>query len=270
MSRVYDAVRKSEQRTGKPSAASSDVFFNPTVESGTLLSTPAERVQVRPESRIVVYTDPRSPGAERFRLLRMALRQIDLGEQAKTLLITSPLPKDGKSTIALNLATSLAAAGTIKVLLLEADLRRPSLIEYLGLNPWTGLAQVLESGSDPFSAVRRIEPLGFYLLPAGRPPEKPAELLQSEKFSALMQDFRGSFDWILTDSPPAFPLVDAMALKAQADRTLLVARAGNTPREAVEEAVRLIGPEHMIGIVLNAAEGLDRLYGDYYDAKASS
>jgi capsular exopolysaccharide synthesis family protein len=265
MSRVYDALRKLEQRGEELAPLPAENFFTPSEKPKGLLAVPTERARVKPESRIVVFTDPRSPGADRFRLTRMALRGFSTaGEQLKTLLITSPLPQDGKSTIALNLATSLAEAGRVSVLLLEADLHRSSICERLGLQPWAGLTEVLESDSDPMSAVRRIDPLGFYLLPAGRSPENPAELLQSEKFAALLQDLRASFDWILLDSPPIAPLADTVALKAQVDSTLLVARAGSTPRESIEEAVKLIGQTHVIGIVLNAADGLDRLYAHSY------
>ena len=267
MSRVYDALKKLEEQ-GKESASDSlKASIVPPKAAEQLLSAPALNARMGPQSRIVVYTDRRSPGAERFRLIRLALRNANAGKLQKVLLITSPLPQDGKSTVALNLATSLAEEGRVKVLLLEADLHRPSLLQHLGLAPTPGLTEVLEGHAEPAAVVRRIEPLGFYLLPAGRPPDNPTELLQTDRFSALLRDFRACFDWILVDCPPAFPLADVTALKAHADGALLVARAGSTPREAVQEAIQLFKPGQVLGLILNAADEVNQLYEHYYYRK---
>jgi capsular exopolysaccharide synthesis family protein len=183
------------------------------------------------------------------------------------LLITSPLPRDGKSTVALNLATSLSEEGRVKVLLLEADLHRPSLPAHLGMSHIIGLTELVEDGIEPTAAIRKIEPFGFYLLAAGRAPENPAELLQSERFHALLHYFKLCFDWVLIDCPPAFPLADVSALRSVADSVLLVARAGSTPRETVQETIELFKPGQVIGMILNAAEGVNHLYSKYYYQK---
>jgi capsular exopolysaccharide synthesis family protein len=224
----------------------------------------AEEVQVAPGSRIIVHTDPRSPGADRFRFLRMCLRELWNAGKLKTLLVTSPLPQDGKSTIALNLATALAEEGKRSVLLIEADLHRPTLTEQLGLEMRVGLADCLEGRLNPLSALRRLEPLSFYLLPAGEPRSNPTELLQTEAFAGLLQQLTPHFDWIVIDSPPVIPLTDALSLARQANATLLVAREGRTPGDAIEKAIAVLGRQRILGIVLNAVEGLDRLYSGYY------
>jgi len=224
-----------------------------------------EEVQVQPSSRIVMQTDPRSAGADRFRFLRMCLRELWSAGKLKTLQITSPLQQEGKSTIALNLATALAEGGKRTVLLIEADLHRPTLTEQLGLEKRTGLADCLEEGSlNPITVVRRLEPLGWYLLPAGDPRSNPTELLQTEAFAGVLQTLSPHFDWILIDSPPVIPLTDALSLARQANATLLVAREGRTPREAVEKAIAVLGRQRVLGIVLNAVDGLDRMYSGYY------
>jgi capsular exopolysaccharide synthesis family protein len=195
----------------------------------------------------------------------MALKDSRVGDASvRTVLISSALPRDGKSTVTLNLATSLADGSKTRVLVLEADLRRPSLEQYLGMAPASGLADILHGQLGPFAAIRRIEPLGFYLLPAGRMPDSATELLQRDKLGALIATLALQFDWVLIDSPPAAPLADTMVLKEHADAILLVVRAGSTPREAVEETTRLLAPKSVIGVVLNEAEGLDRLYSEYY------
>lgn len=225
---------------------------------------PVEEVQVHPGSRIIMHTDPRSAGADRFRFLRMCLRELWNAGKLKSVLITSALPQDGKSTIALNLATALAEGGKRKVLLIEADLHRPTLIEQLGIEGRTGLADCLESGSDPALALRRLEPLGWFLLSAGQPCGHPTELLQTDAFARVLQKLSPHFDWILIDSPPVVPVTDALALARHANATLLVAREGRTPREAVEKAIAILGRQRVLGIVLNAVEGLERIYSGYY------
>lgn len=222
-----------------------------------------EEVQVQAASRIVFHTNPNSPGADRFRLLRMRLRVLWNTRKLKTLLITSPLPGDGKSTIALNLATALAEGGKRNVLLIEADLHRSPLTQQLSLKAGPGLAECLEGGLNPVTAVRRLEPLGWYLLSAGEPHSNPTELLQGDNLSAMMQKLSHHFDWILIDSPPVTPLTDALSLGRLANASLLVTRAGHTPSEAVEKAIGQLGREHVLGIVLNGVEELDQLYYGY-------
>lgn len=225
---------------------------------------PTEEVQVPASSRILLHTDPTSLAADRFRYLRMCLRELWNAGKLKSLLITSPLPKDGKSTIALNLATVLAEGGSRNVLLIEADLHHPTIVEQLGLEPRLGLAECLEHRLNPCSFVRRLEPLNWYLLAAGEAAGNPTELLQTDAFASVMQQLSPHFDWILIDSPPVSALTDALSLARQTNATLLVARKGYTPRKSIEKAIALLGKQRVLGIVLNAVEGLDRLYSGYY------
>jgi len=253
--------------TGKDDlpSASTEEFFETLERAEVFLPVSTEVSPVPPESRVVMHTDPRSAGADRFKLVQIRLTSIQASRKLKSLLITSPLPEDGKSTVALNLATGLSEEGKLPVLLLEADVHRPTLVKKLGLKPWPGLIECYKRGSDPMLAIRRIEPLGFYLLPAGQPGEDGSRLLQSDFASQLIKGLSSSsFRWILIDSPPTTPVADIIALKAQADATLLVARAGETPREAIEEATRNLGRDQIIGIILNGVEGLDRMYSKYY------
>ena len=275
MSRLYDALRKIEEEgreqsresAREPLPSSSKTLLAQSRNSDQLLAVPVLHARIGPESRIVVSTDPRSPGSERFRLIRMALRNAAGGKLPKVLLITSPLPKDGKSTVALNLATSLSEAGKYKILLIGGDLHRPSLLGNLGVEPMGGLSEVLQGPEEPFALIRRVEPLEFYLLAAGNAVDHPAEMFQGERFRALLQSLRACFDCILIDCPPAFPLSDVIALKAHADGVLLVARAGSTPREAVAETIQLFKPGQVLGLVLNAEEQVNRIYENYYYSK---
>ena len=223
-----------------------------------------EEVEVRPGSRIVMHTDPRSAGADRFRFLRMCLRELWSAGKLKSLQITSPFPQDGKSTIALNLATALAEGGKRNVLLIEGDLHRPALSEQLGIETRPGLAECVEDSVTLGSALRRIEPLGWYLLTAGELRSNPTELLQTDAFASVIQRLTPHFDWVLIDSPPIIPLTDAMSIARQTNATLLVAREGHTTRQSIEKAIAMLGRQRVLGIILNAVEGLDRIYSGYY------
>jgi len=185
-------------------------------------------------------------------------------------MITSPLPEDGKSTIAMCLATALAEGGKRPTLLIEADLHRPGIAKNLGLRSRPGLAECVEDGLGPMDQIVKVEPLGWYLLQAGKTRTNPTDLLQSEALQTAMQQVSPYFDWILIDTPPVLPLTDALTLSRQADAALLVARADRTSREAIEKAVTLIGKKHVLGIVLNGAEGLSQLYSQYYGAYGKS
>lgn len=265
MSRIFDALRKSQERLREqPDISPGDFLETMERANSALHEVPVERACLRPESRVVLYSDPRGAGAERFRLLRANLSHWQAAKKIKTLLVTSALPQEGKSLMALNLATALAGQPGRAVLLLECDLRRASLRPLLSLPSWPGLSHCLQNGSDPFSALRRIEPLGFHLLPAGDETPNPVELLQSQRFPELMRQLASFFDWIVIDSPPVTPLADTVVLKAHVDATLVVVRAGVTPRELVTEAVERLGSEGMIGVLLNGAEGLHDSYYRYY------
>ncbi len=222
-----------------------------------------EEVSLRPESRLPFHTDPHGCAADRYRLLRMRLRELWIAGRLKTLLVTSPLPEDGKSTTAMNLATALAEGGKYSVLLMEADLYHSPLAELLGIQRGPGLAECLEGTASLNSAIRRLQPLGWFVLPAGDAHGNPTELLHTEAFAQVMQKVVPCFDWVLIDSPPVVPLVDALLLKHHANATLLVTRAGKTPREAIEKSLSLLGREHVLGVVLNAVDGLNQLYSKY-------
>ncbi|MGO9228066.1 MAG: CpsD/CapB family tyrosine-protein kinase [Bryobacteraceae bacterium] len=257
MSRLFDLMRQS----GSPP------------DSGELPGTLVECAEIVPECRLVFHTDPCSPSADRYRLLRMRLRELGSSGKLKTVLITSPLPNDGKSTVCLNLATALAEGGNKNVLVMEADLHQPALTGRLGLEAWSGLAECLEDTVDPQSAIRRIDPLNWYLLPAGGSRANASELLQTAALSRVMSRILPHFDWILVDSPPVLPLSDATSLTRHADATLLVARAGRTAREAIEETISIIGRPRIVGMVLNGTSSSDRpyskYYGSYYSGKST-
>jgi capsular exopolysaccharide synthesis family protein len=265
MSHIFEALRKSEGSLVDDALAPPENLFEVLEKShGDLESIPREKVEIKPESRLVVWENPRSLWADRFRTLRMHLQKLQTAGKLKTLLLTSPSPQDGKSTVALNLAATLVGKEKNKILLLEADLRCPSLTGRLGLQTWPGLSECLESDTDPMRSVRRIEPLGFFLLPAGFPARDPAELLQLDRLTQILRILSASFDFIVIDCPPTSPVADTLALKSRTDASLLVVRAAKTPRESIEQSVQQLGKSHVLGIILNGLDGLEKEYSDYY------
>jgi capsular exopolysaccharide synthesis family protein len=224
----------------------------------------APSVEAADVSRIAVHSGPTSPAADRFRLLRMRLRNLRAVAPLKTILVTSPLPQDGKSTVAINLATVLTEQRSKNVLLLDLDLHRGSASKELGLDYADGASECLHSGADPLAAIRRVEPLGFFALAAGNCGiETPADLLLPPTLAPILTALVPHFDWVIIDSPPVLPLTDALSVAQSADGTLLVARAGRTPTKAVEEAIEILGRKSILGVVLNGMEESAKSYYKY-------
>lgn len=234
------------------------------VSTSILQEVPVETVNLGDGSRLAVLTDPRGAAADRFRHVRMRLQEIRGLTKLQSVLITSPLPEDGKTTTAICLATALAQGGKTRTLLIEADLHRPSICNTLNIQQKQGLAECIEDGLDPMLHLRKIEPMGWFLLGAGDSRGNPTEFLQSDAFPSVIQALSSHFDWIVIDAPPVLPLTDALCLSRHVDATLLVARANRTARAAIEESLKILGKKYVLGILLNGVEGLGHLFSEYY------
>ena len=220
------------------------------------------QADIQPNDRLVFHGDPHNPGVDRFRFLRMRLKQGWPEDRPRSVLVTSPLPHDGKSTIATNLASALCEQGKHKVLLVEADLHHICLRQQLRLPYWPGLAECLSTALNPFDAIRYVEPLQWYLLPGGNPVANPTDILHSSALAGIMQTVVPNFDWVIVDSPPVLPVTDALVLAQHVGGTLLVVRAGQTPDEAVEQSITALN-RSLVGVVLNGAEKLNHRYSHY-------
>ena len=172
MSRVFDALRRTGAQAVPSTPLSPVAFVDALDKNFQLESLLTARIQLGSESRLVFYVEPNGPGAERYRLLRHRLQATHAEKNIKTLLITSPGAREGKSTVSLNLAAALAEKKNQQVLLLEGDFRCPCLARELGLTLPSGLTQCRQSDPQLETMIWRIEPLGFYLLPAGKAVEQ--------------------------------------------------------------------------------------------------
>lgn len=202
---------------------------------------------------LIVEVSPHSPRSEAFRQLRTNLQFVDAGNPLRSVVVTSALPREGKSTTTCNLAITLARAG-VKVLLVEGDLRRPRIGRYLGLpDSADGLTDVLIGRKTLDEAVTRYGEDGPYLLPAGPKPPNPAELLGGEPMRALMRELVTRFDLVLIDAPPLLPVTDAAILSTITSGVLFITRAGKTNREQVSRAIDSLKAVdgRVLGVVLN-------------------
>jgi capsular exopolysaccharide synthesis family protein len=225
---------------------------------------PIRRIPPASLERVACLTAPTGLAADRFRYLCMKLRKIWQAGMLKSILVTSPLPLDGKSTVALNLATALAEKGRRRVLLIDADLHRGTVSTNLGFHSHPGFTDSLEDSSDPLHNIRRLEPLSCYFLPAGRPIEDPGEQLHSDVVAILITRLSQLFDWVIIDSPPVIPVTDAVSLAQHVDGILLVAKAGKTEWKSVEDMIAILGRRRILGLVLNAVEETTSDYSGYY------
>jgi polysaccharide biosynthesis transport protein len=226
--------------------------------------------QSDPERARLVETEPMSDVAEAYRTIRTAVYFGMPDKSSKTILITSPASGDGKSTLASNLAIAMAQAGQ-RVLLLDADFRRPRQHEIFGVESEKGLSSVLAGKAALANAIQRTSINGLSVLPCGPVPPNPSEILNSRKFMMVLEKLAEHYDHVLLDSPPVAPVTDARILGALCDTTLLVLRAEKSTRKISEHAIEglLSTGATILGAIVNdvtrgrGSYGYYSRYGDY-------
>lgn len=222
---------------------------------------PAIETATLPTSGVACFTERDSMASERFNLLSIRLRQMRQDRALKMVLITSAVPEEGKSLISCNLAGALAH-GKERVLLLEADLRRPTLATRFGIGRREGLSEWLQGFAAAAGNIYLLRPFDFWLMPAGKIAEDPVRLLQSARFAALLAAVTQMFTWIIIDAPPMHPVADAAVLSPHADGVLLIARQGKTERQHLQRSLQSLKNSHLLGVVLNGCKTSKR--HDYY------
>jgi len=214
--------------------------------------------------KLIAARDPRAPIVEAYRALRTNIRFSTVDKPARTLMIASPNPVEGKSITLVNLAVVMAQAG-LKVIAVDSDLRRPTLNKIFHLTNGYGLSDaILQPNPNLTEHLRATDVENLWMLPSGSLPPNPAELLGSERMEAIVEELKGQADIVLFDSPPILAVTDAAILSTRVDGVLFVCNAGRTRRDEARKGVeelRRVGA-NLLGTVMNDVSG--RQAGHYY------
>jgi len=203
---------------------------------------------------------------EQFRKLAATLLHGQRESQLKVIMITSAVPGEGKTLTTLNIALVLAESYKRRVLLIDADLRRPRLSEAASLTASEGLGGLLKAPEDRKATLTQFSEY-LWFLPAGRPDPEPLSGLTSPRMQHLLEEAAERFDWVIVDTPPIAAAADAGLLGAMVDATVFVIRAGHTPYPAVQQAIETLGRDRIFGIVLNGVDSRSDTYSAYYTPK---
>ena len=202
---------------------------------------------------------------EQFRGLRAKIDDYFEREGNSTLAVTSAIAEEGKSVTCLNLAMNIASTGRKKVLLLDTDMRKSKIAQRMNLEPAPGLSDFLSGKAKGQEILRNSQIPGLHVIPAGSEVYSPADMLAGEQFRSFLKSAREVFDVILLDTPPVLPVADALSLRDQVDRFLLVYRAGFTPYPMLRQVIEEIGEQKVLGVVINRVKPMtNKYYKQYY------
>jgi len=304
MSRIHEALKKAEQeRAATQGGAPQPAPVQPAFANGPVVDPPAypdappmpaippsvaaatqampalggplsvdtllahcPQMQWKPDLGVMLFLngDDNAHGTEEFRTLRSRLYHMREKMTLKTLLVTSALPKEGKSFTSANLAQVMVRQHGRRALLIDADLRGPRLHTMLGTNAGPGLSDYLQGKNDELSIIQRGPLDNLFFIPSGTGIEDPAELVGNGKLKILLQRLEPLFDWIVIDSPPAIPVSDASVLAKACDGVLMVVRSNVTPADIARKAREEFPDQALVGLVLNGTSGDAAPYQRYY------
>lgn len=213
----------------------------------------------------IVEKKPKSIAAEAYRSLRTNIQYSSFDKKYKTLVVTSANPGEGKTNVAGNLALVLAQ-GESKVLLIDCDMRKPSIHKNFKISNTYGISDLLVGNKNLESVSNKFND-NLFIVPAGKIPPNPAEMLASKAMEAFLEEMKNYFDYIVLDTPPLQAVTDAQVLSTKVDGSLIVVRAGVTKKDEVHNAVSIIKKVkgNIIGTVLNVAESKKDKYYYYHD-----
>lgn len=210
----------------------------------------------RVEPRLVAITHPQSGYCEEYRSLRTHVLHKSQRQKLQAIVVASVNPSEGKSVTALNLSWLLAQTDGVKALIIDSDLRMPSLTDYLGIETDKGLSHVLSGEATLVESIVKIEPAGLHILPGGEARPDVAELISGPKFKEILREAREMFDYIIIDAPPLGIFTDATVLINQADGAMIVVRANRTRYSAIERLLEPLPKERLLGVVLNQSDAV--------------
>jgi capsular exopolysaccharide synthesis family protein len=226
-------------------------------------------LQADPDPRLISLINPDSFEADQYRTLRYGVERACPTEQCRVLAITSPIAGDGKTVTTINLAGTVAKAGQIRVLLIDADLRRPAVASMLGFKSDDGpglVDAILRPGWTLEHSICQLERFNLSVVTTRRPEADAYDILASGGMGELIRDARQRYDFVLLDCPPVLPAPDCRLLAQWVDGFLIVVAADKTPRKLLEETLLSLGPTKILGLVFNGEAYRQSRYGKYYYA----
>ncbi|GAA0827152.1 CpsD/CapB family tyrosine-protein kinase [Clostridium tertium] len=215
----------------------------------------------------IVEKQPKSIAAESYRTLRTNIQYSSFDKEYKVIMVTSSEPGEGKSTTAGNLALCLAQ-GDKKVILVDCDLRKPSLHKKFKVSNIIGLSDVIIGKEELVTAIHRYNK-NLVILTSGKIPPNPSEMLSSKTMTVLLEELKNNFDYIILDTPPVQAVTDSQILSTKSDGTIIVVKAERTKKDSVENAINLLKKvnANIIGTVLNGVDNSRNKYYYYYGEK---
>jgi protein-tyrosine kinase len=293
MSRIHDALKRAEQERAtslggnaepavgqpelQPVNAPEHTYAQTAVMPSSAFSYESllARCPVAtwsPDERTMLFfqDDENRKGAEEFRTLRSRLYQIREKIALKRLMVTSALPKEGKSFVAANLAQVIVRQQGRRVLLIDADLRSPGMHRHLGASQTPGLSDYLRGEADEFSVIQRSPMDNLFFIPAGRQSSGAPELLANVRLKLFLQRVEPMFDWIIMDTPPVIPVADSTLLANFCEGVLMVVRSNSTPSDLARKAREEFQDKLLLGVVLNGIPADQLPQSRYYYGEAVS
>ncbi len=292
MSRIHDALKRAEQERATSLGTHVEPSFEqpvaeqmpmPPMHSPSVSGMPmasdlnyetllarSQAVAWNPDPTTMLFfqDDETRLGAEEFRTLRSRLYQIREKMPLKRLLVTSALPKEGKSFVAANLAQVLVQQHGRRALIVDADLRNPGLHRHLGTSGTPGLSEYLMGECDEFAALQRGTMENLFFMPAGRVVAGAAELLSNGRLKMFLQRVEPLFDWIVLDSAPVIPVSDSTIVASACDGVLMVVRSNVTPSPLAKRAREEFPDKLLLGVVLNGTSTEKMHQSKYYYGEA--
>lgn len=285
MGKVYDALRKAEEQrarraqetapgdilgrgasTGMPAARQRADVSVPERHSlwRRLVGRRRDRVEESTSAlnkRRIALLQPESHVAEQFRTLRARLEGIASSHPLRTIGMTSALPEEGKTMSAINLAVVSSMSVGRRVLLVDCDLRKPTIHRSLGVSVSAGLGEVLSGAAEAQDAIVKVDGTDLEVLAVRVLPSNPSELLGSERMRQLIVELSGRYDRIILDLPPTLGLPDAKIVSEMCDGTVFVVRAGKSTQQDIEAALDVLDRRRIVGFLLNETEAEVARYG---------
>jgi capsular exopolysaccharide synthesis family protein len=277
MAKVYEALRRAEEerkrRAGDETSPAAPLDAPPVPAAAEPERKPigkslkgrarrrAQETAAEINKRRIAMLQPDSYVAEQFRALRGRIDAMAEQRPVRTLVVSSPLAGEGKTTAAINLAAVTSMSVGRRVLLMDCDMRRPRIHQALGLRPEAGLAEVLADQVAPDRAIIKIEGMNLEVLPVRGRPNNPSELLGSPRMRELIEEVAGRYDRVVIDTPAVLGVPDAKAVAELCDGIVLVVRANLTSQQDVEAVLEILDRRRLLGLVLNGAQTGQGRYG---------